>query len=625
MSGSSVPRHIISLDTLSHRIEGIGTDQYYPSNLRMAVASYTKIERGKMQRIQTLTATMPETFWQWTYGRIKRRQTLWIVGNRVMEHLNLLGMWARIERGELTMDLLVDADPPSILIVRYGDTPITICDTRNWGDESVEDLAESLGDKLYHKPDDFSGDLERQQYLQSRVQVIRDWFGSLLIAWNESKLGKFRCTASGLAWSAYKTNHVPRGVLVHNCKESLEIERQSLAGGYTRVFRAGEYKGKVCVYDVNSLYSSVMLNLQAPAEWKFWLEDCTLDQLRQATEKHQVIAEVAVEQEDYPYPCRVNRERCWPIGTYYCTLCGDELLHAIEHDHIRRVYRISVYWPQQMFASWVTDMYGRRIDAAAKRQTHRERLYKLLLNSLCGRLGMRSQGWDWCDWEGWRPQWGSWSYADAADGIARSYRAIAGHVQCKRDDGETNESMPAIEAVINANARYRMYRDRMAIGEEHILYQGVDSLHVTQEGSDRLLHLLPHSPGRIGHYKLVSQHSYACYRGPMDYTLDDIHTVCGVTMERGKKPDVPLEWEERDTARVSLHRDPAGVVWSTRRSRVWGHLHVDGIITAGNRVIPPLIQTHVSGNGAAPKLDVVVYCPDWSNPHQPYCGDNELQ
>lgn len=623
MTGNSVPRHIIAFDTISQRINNRGDEKYYPCDLQLAVASYCKIECGRMQRIQTLCCECNETFWQWVYSRIKMRQTMWIVGHRAIEHFNLLGGWGRVESGELKLKTLVDSDPPSILMLSWKGRTINVCDVRNWGDESVQDIAESVKVTLYPDPDDFSGDLERENYLTARVIAIRDWFGSLLISWNESKLGKFRMTASGLAWSAYKTNHLPRGVLVHNCAESLEMERQALAGGYTRVFRAGDVREKVYVYDVNSLYPSVMLNLQAPCEWRFWLESCTMDQMKRATEKHQVIAEVAVDQEDYPYPARANNERCWPIGRYYTTLCGDELLHAIEHDHIKRIWRVSVYSTFPMFKSWVQDMYGRRLDAAGKGLSHRERMFKLLLNSLCGRLGMRRQGWEWVDWQGWRPQWGTFPFQHPGETAPNTYRSIAGNVQVMTHEAETGESMPAIEAVINANARYRMYRDRKAIGEEHILYQGVDSLHLTEAGHHAMRQLCMDHKNILGAYKLVSVHDYACYRGPMDYSLDDVHTVCGVTVPKGNPHYGNLVWSERDTARLSLHRDPSGIIWVRERERPWGHVHVDGIITEGNRVIPPLIQTDVALQVKVPTLKTVAICPDWSKPHMPYCGDNE--
>lgn len=646
MATSGIPRNIVAVDTLSRPVRDSVRGLQVAHELDVCVASYCRVEKGAMHRVQTITCQSSETFWQWLYKFLRNKQSVWVIGERVSEHFTLLRGWGKIESGELSLEqpkhatgtnvgderctnsdprsILVDSDPPFLLIAYRGRSAIHIVDTRNYGRISTEQIAADVGSRLHVRPDEFSGDREREAYLHRRVAAVRDWFGSNVIAWNESGLGQWRHTASGLAWSAYRAKYLTRGVLVHNCEEGLTLERQALAGGYTRVFLSGHVSGPVYVYDVNSLYPSVMMHLNAPAEFSFWRESNTLDDLRHYSQRYQLIAECAVESTDYPYPSRCDCERCWPHGRYFATLCGDELLHAVKHNHISKVYRMAAYWPVPMFESWVRDMYAARINAASQRITHKERMYKLLLNSLCGRLGMKKSGWESTQWSGYRPQWGLWTYTPEGEESPNVYRAVAGNVQIRLPESETLESMPAIEAVINANARYRMYRHRQQVGEQHVLYQGVDSLHVTEAGHLRMLELGLVGQNELGKFKPVSTHERAVYRGPMDYSLDGKHTVCGITLADDSSPTVPLEWDERDTARLMLTRDPAGHVWVSRKRRVWGHTHTDCIVGADGRTSPPILLGGELHRTLTPEIasrlaSADVWCGDG-----PYSHDNPL-
>ena len=629
--GTTVPRNFVFVDVYRRNsLPDADTGSYYVQG-EFGVAESCRFQNGRVERWQRYTFYTPDQFWLWLTSKERPKSSLWIVGHGIGQTLTMLGVWDLVDKGVFRLQprelgrkavspkekamkktadgLLVDADPPTIILLYSGNCVLHIVDIRNYGQAELHELAAEIDQELPELPERTATHQQKETYLRAAVNVVRRYFVSLIKFWDEGDYGVWKHTVGGLALAAYRHKFMQCADLIHDCKDALKVEREALVGGQwvchwvgkVKQFMAADPKqppasfgkrkpwrwGPVHQLDVNGLYPSVMEQALFPVQFVAFKEKPAWEDVQVWRATLLLIARVRICSEYEPYPCMHEGERWWAVGDFWTVLCGPELLRAYDSGHVAELGWIGAYAPGRMFPAYVQHFHQMRLQAMAADQKLRERFAKLLLVSLAGKFGQRAPMWDFIDDKDPMQRWGTMAHINAQTGEIEERRYIAGYTQLKQGLEEGLESNPAIEAFVNCYGREQMRTYRQIVGPKNLLYQACDSLYVTDQGRENLTDYLETYPGELGKFRIVETFQTAEFRGPNDLTLDGTHVVAGISshgkfLASGKAIDL-----REATLRYILTRKPDGLLKVEKRVVEIGHYHPRGIIESDGFVSPP--------------------------------------
>lgn len=630
--GTSVPRNLVFVEVHPQQTQEGNDKTTLLQRIDFGVAHAYRMESDGRPRWDKCVFTDPTDFWKWAAKRIRPRTSLWMIGSGIGRTFTLLNGWALLDSGEFkliphkrdgtknnaddepdiqrTDGLLVDGDPPTIILLHTKGGTIHVVDVENYGRATIEELAQVGGQTLLERPPVGAPFIQWDKWLSHRVQAVREYFVGLINWWNLHDLGTWRHTAGSLSMSAYRHRFMKVKILIHDCPEALILEREALAGGEFRCFRVGKVVGEdswfggeqkkkrrkelptilgpVYVLDTNSLYPFVMSKRYYPRELITWKSPATVEDIKVWSEKLMLIARVEVEAWSREYPFVHDGERYWCRGKFITTLCGPELMEALNRGEIRNVHMLSAYWPGELFTDWVNHWHAYRLLCREEKKPMAERLAKLIMCSLSGKWGQRKARWDFVQYPNAPYRWGTWPVLNVNEGTIKEYRAIAGSVQERGIDGEALESAPAIEAYINCYGRQHMTELRRRIRPGALIYQASDGFHVTKDGFNDLSSEMEKYPGELGKLRLEGIYQWADYRGPHDYTVDGTHVIAGMVAgtevnERGEYVQTELP-----SLRSILTREPGGILRIRNLKHQLGGYHPRGILNRDGTVDAPV-------------------------------------
>lgn len=650
--GTSVPRNIVIVETAAARVEMEDGKGEWLERLGLGVAIAFRWEKDRPIRRTELVFSNAMQFWSWFHSRQRQGIAVWMVGHGIARSFTLMCGWDQLDNGMYTLTprrtdtisrkkdeaddlehqagLIVDGDPPTIILLYGASSTLHIVDLENYGRATMGEIAAETLNKIPQRPDEEAPPLAWEKYLRSRAVAVQRYFTGLLTWWHESNLGTWRHTIGGLAMSAYRHRFLMEKIMVHDSKDALEIERASLVGGEYQSYWCGRIMdfwefhqchtkrrtkrdkpfrlGPIYHADCNSLYPSVMRDNDYPRQLIAWKIGTAEDYEQWRAQGLCQIAEVRVRTCQRPYQKWIEGERYWCIGEFWTTLCGPELAAAYDAGHVCEFKRLACYLPGKLFTSFV-EFFGARKEAMADpREKLRRRFAKLCMNALAGKFGQRAAQWDSIQYHFPLPlpsiladvmdqngtlvrrrivdrKYGKWGEM-MADGEVRAHRAISGHVQIEGIGGEALDSCPAIEAFVNAYARERMRSVRVMAGDENVIYLANDGLHLTEEGWERIRTERESYPGEIGKFRLVKRVTRGEYRGPHDYTQDGIHTIAGIQSEALENEEGVYTSLQGQTLRSILLQEPGGFLRVKEVRRKIGELHPRGRMRKDGRVFP---------------------------------------
>lgn len=593
-------------------------------------AEYMRWDRHKPTRVSRVFFSEPEQFWTWLYARLSDRRSCWICGYGVAQALTMLHFWDKVDAREFelrrraptvqtgdtqketrTWDddyLLVTKDPPTIVMAARGKSLVHIVDTRNYFDAEVPQLGEWAGNPVPDKPVRGAPTPQWENYLRQRVKAVTAAMGKLTEWWSKNDMGVWRYTASSLAMAYFRHKHYSQPILLDDCEPARKLSRQALVGGECRCFFVGEtlpwiehsarqqegkkrgkvrsIEGPIYLYDVNSLYPFVMWEELFPRELLAWKEPGSFDDLTAWRGKLMLIANVTLSTWNIPYPVQHDGERWFALGEFNTALAGPELFDALDRGLVTHVHEIAAYLPGRLFSSYVDALYPQKV-AARKAGNHLEaEFHKSLLNNLAGKFSQRGPEWEWSDMPTPGPRWGPIRRVVNGTPDPKLYRVISGYVEQQSDLVDSLESLPAITAFVNSYARMYMRSVRWAIGEENIVYQDTDSLHVTEEGQRRLLAKGYVSEDELGKFSLRTTIHHGSYRGVKNYTMNGEHVVAGRKQRLLECTDKVYVQEEAESFNAIIMRKPNGIICVRRVSKSMTTLNPRGIVHPDGRVSP---------------------------------------
>ena len=304
-----------------------------------------------------------------------------------------------------------------------------ICST-NYYKMSLAMIGDSLGVEKLDMPS--SDDTDAMLvYCRRDVEIVRMAYFSLFIFTNELAGVTPGITAAMAANRVYRAGYYNKGRKVQGTRHLEYInnaEREAYHGGRTDVF----YKGvpvseTVYKYDVNSLYPYCMLG-QIPVryiqrgrpEWVYSYVEQSGDG---STGDIICLADVTLNippESDYGFLGlegikRDTGDLIFPVGRFRCWAWQPILEIAVQQGYIENIHNVFLYDAENIFDTYVTDLYNRRLEYRKAGNKAYDTLTKLMMNSLYGKFAQReNQRWQLVD-----PSSDEYSVMFFPDGIER--------------------------------------------------------------------------------------------------------------------------------------------------------------------------------------------------------------
>lgn len=635
--GTEIPRNLIFVDVIPSRVPVPTRKHTDAETLFAGYAQSVRIENDRVQRLQGICFTDAEFFWGWLATRWRKGSSTWIVGYGIVRVFTLVRGWEAIDGGVYSLQrkgrdsqshegapgevteaegvVLIDGDPPVVILLHHPKGVIHLVDLRNYCRMPLKDFGDAVKIRTPDLPSSPVDLLTAERVLRDRVDTMREWWTQTTCHWLRNDLGKWRHTAAGCSMSAYRHCSLVPKLLVHNDQPTLALEREALVGGEFRCWQLGQFclpdelgsrrqaiggrdspfwfAGPITELDVTSLYPWVMRERHYPRRLAGAIWHASEADYLEWRRSLACIARVTVNSPEEPYPVWHERERWYCTGRFNVTLCGDELERAWISGHIVQWHAIAGYHWGRLFKDFVDKFFP--LKQKTRYPVQRE-LYKMILNSLWGKFGQQISSWRAVNYPYMPPmgkeQWGSWAEIDTKDCI-HDFRAISGLIQIKEDPRETLDSCPAIAAYVTMYAREHMRRLRQMAGEQNIVYQGSDSLHVHQAGYDALLRSGHIADGELGKLRFIRRAETGCYWGTDDYLLGRkrVRAGCPCDEDWDGSRDEPLE--RREGMREIISRSPGGVCYVTRVRLEHGRYHARGHVAPDGRVSPFVLRDGV--------------------------------
>jgi hypothetical protein len=525
------PGAIITVDTESfeRQIEGHPKARLYP--LRLGVARYARLEGTKVTRQDTCEFTSAAAFWDWCRSKLDRRRVTWLWAHNLGWDLTVLKFWAELEFGRFTLEgpprkmrdsqtgkwelkptrgLLISEDPPTAFVVwDQRLAKLKGCDTFNWYRCSLKELGEMVGLPKLDFPGVTSDEATLWTYCRRDAEITERVVLDLLNFVRVNDLGNFRYTPGAQSFATFRHWSDEGAIEFQQDDRISEFERLAYFGGRKSVFFAGEvrspavfaldpagakpvthpvdYGGPVHQLDLSAAYPAVMLDNLFP---------CRMIYKRTAQKPYEVLAEmkhhgclawVSIESYETPYPVKKKDRTDWCTGVFQTGLCGPELLAALRMGHVTWVHRAIYYRLAKLFTEFVTKLTDLELQCIREHATIKRQLAKLLRNSLYGKFGQRSTGWEVVDGQRWMDPWGMFQWSLGPDMGYELRRAIGYRVQRRLSGPRVEWTFPAISAYVSSYARVRMDELIQKAGPFQVYYLDTDAIHVSQRGHDNLV------------------------------------------------------------------------------------------------------------------------------------------
>ena len=576
-------------------------------SLRCWSAHLWRWEHGRRTRQASESGQSRGSFWAWLLPRLDTRHPVWLWAHNLAYHLDALQIWELFETGELCWDApagprrsgtpegagrrrrtgaLVTGDPPTVVVCYSADGRKLVCvDLLNWLHQPPEWIAEALGVERHPRPGEVASDADWLAHCSRESAMTREAVCRVVSWVDGADAGNMRWTAAGQSMQAYRHwGSEPMPLLGDNLAVKA-AERESYYTGRVECHYQGavlesplhrfapgggvpgglplRYEGPVYRLDVTACYPSVMADGIYPCQYVTTRYDMRAEELEQWLRSGCACACVLIADDMTPWPWRRATEVWWVTGRVRTVLCGPELARALHTGRVAHVAWAQLYAGGKLFTGFVARCWDGRLRAKRGGDAISQHLWKALSVSLHGKFSQRCHR--WVDLDGLRAPtpWGCYTDTVAGTGERVVRRAVGWRVQELGKRGESPDGFPLIAAYATSYAREHMLALRLIAGADAVLYEDMDSLHVTRAGYLRLMRSGCIQDDRMGLLKVEQVARVAVYRGPRDYDMDGESVRCGWSpagqmTERGV-------WAQTEFARLDAQltggKPPGPVSW----------------------------------------------------------------
>lgn len=580
--------------------------------LRLGCAIAGRLEAGKWTREHRSNFTTQEEFWAFVAERADNKRPVWCFAHNIGYDLTLLGFPERLRSGEFkifdetkdqtktdrlnqkflkTKGFICTDNPPVIISCTHKTGyKVIFIDTFNYWTTSLAKIGEMVGNTKGVMPDMSAPLADWFAYCVQDVEVLKTAVLGLVEWIKTNNLGKFRFTAPSQAMAAFRHRWNKPAITCHANVSLRKFERQAYYGGRLECFFIGELKEKCYELDVTSLYPSVMCENLYPAKLESFYHPTCHVRFKPIELDVACIAEVKLHTQT-GFPKRdVRFGTYYPVGDYWTTLAGPELMRAKQNNSIKEIRAWSRYELAPVFNGFVNWFWNYRKDQQTWGNEINANLAKLLMNGLYGKFGQLTNAWTERLDIPPSGKFGMYIDDEHADGKGTVFRQIGTTVLQFTGKQEHPFAFPAIAAYVTAYAREWMLTLRKAAGFDHCFYLVTDALFVDEIGYQRLKMGGFIRDNELGFLRVKHESDSAAFQTLHHYQIGD-HKVEGSKKKSARKNDdgsfTEIHFESLDKI---LMRPPDGSVHTTPVRKTFSKDYKRGTIQADGWVKPLFLQ-----------------------------------
>jgi len=582
------PSHILYLDTETTQDIVGGYLMYH--NFRLAVGIYRSRGNTKStpKRIIYRWHTVDEV-WQTIESLTARKTKLLVMAHNFRFDIQVLGRFGYLKQRGWECKSHVEDQGVFISLWRKDSRAIEFRDTMNYFKTSVAALGDVLGLPKLGTYDEHSGEDSLFEYCQRDVEILEKAMDSYMEFLDVNDLGNMKSTISAQSLSAYTHRFMRHEIEIHANESVTELERKAYRGGRTECFRIGYFNDQTYyVLDVNSMYPFVMSHYSYPTRLLTHRTRVTIDELRRFIDRYCVIATCTIETSERVFGVKLDGKLKFPIGTFDVTLCTTELQYALEHNMIKVVHECAVYDRADLFSTWVNEIYRLRQEYKDKGNEAYSMMLKLLMNSLYGKFGQKTQQWTQvgtCDVDDYYSE----TVLNMDTHKTETYRYQDGIVWKVTGSVDSYNTFVAIPAEVTANARMWLWRMIKLAGEDHVYYMDTDSLFVDQVGLNQLREYI--DDNRLGYLKVEKQANELMLLGAKLYNFGETHKRKGIKRDAVCVGDeIYQQWVHLSRNEKIIREIGAKCVWKLT-TKVLRKDYDKGIVQVDGYVAPIMLGT----------------------------------
>lgn len=542
-ASSQFPRNIVYVDTEANIVNKSNGEQHHFFDLGVACYVYKPTNRRK-PREEWFTFYDVETFWNTSINLSEKDRTLLILAYNIGYDIRLLDGFRILDSLGYQQQRLYIGQTACILQFKKDKHKILILDACNYFHGTLESWGKMLGlDKVQVNFSD-TNQSELEVRCKQDVLILKTLWETWYQFVQDNDLGCFAPTTPSQAFNAFRHRFMYHDIYVHANKEAIELERNSYFGGRVECYHIGDVPdGPFYKVDVNSMYPYVMTNTPVPIRLLTIWEEPSIKQLRSCIKRFSFIADVEIETGLPVYPTKVDSKLVWPVGRFRATLAEPELQYALEHNHIKHIYKCNVYEKAVIFDRYINWAYEARLKYKQDNNIIFSTMVKLLMNSLYGKFGQRSEKWQKGRYIENLPD-GFIDEYDGESGTIRKGYAIAGQEWLLVGREEGFHACPGIASTITSAARMHLWELISVARRVNVFYMDTDSLIVNIAGYRNLSPFIDeHTLGKL---KLEYKTRTLCLRAPKSYKTDTEDKCKGLTksaQQIGEHTYSMMQWQ----------------------------------------------------------------------------------
>ncbi|MEM2174903.1 MAG: DNA polymerase [Candidatus Micrarchaeia archaeon] len=329
----------------------------------------------------------------------------------------------------------------------------------------------------------------KEEYHAKPVDIINlmnkkfDWLKKW---WLENEMGNFGYSISTLAWNSWRHKFY-KDVYIHNNEEALLLENASYYGGRVEVYKFGKFKN-VFYLDFNNMYASVMKDNLFPKKLVGIIYNASKEEVKKFLQQGLLmISEVDVYSNEpiplFPYK-DPDKGLIFPNGYFRTFISTPEIIAGF--NSIVKFHRLALYEGDYLFTDFIDSVY--------QFMDQDKKFFKLFINSLYGRWGMRKKSFELDKENFFEIDEDCIKYYDGINLV--EYRRFGNNWYRKTNDFSEN-SFVAIASHITAYARVKLYKAMNVVGRDNLYYVDTDSLFVNEQGLEKIKTMIGKGLGQL--------------------------------------------------------------------------------------------------------------------------------
>ncbi len=471
--------------------------------------------------------TSRDSFCDYVISLLRKRETLHVFAHNAEFDLLATGLFDYLLKRYPLTTMPVSSTSRFFWHLRIGDASLTILDTLNFWGVKLAELGQSVGLPKLEMPDESATLTAWCEYCQRDVEIIERAVLRLLDTLKQNDLGSFALTISGVSWNIYRHKFMPeRKLLAHNRRFVTRLERDGYFGGRAEAWRVGSMVDTLHYVDVNSMYASVMRDLDTPICWKRTIRDATLTDLKKYASRYYVVAQVMVETGLPIVPMRHKERTIWPVGRFWTTLTSTEIELVRQYAKVTRVGLVLLYETARVFDAYIDYVWSQRFAAQEIGDGVMSLFWKTSANALYGKFAQ-------------------YRYQQQAKEVNALFERLGSEVVYSPDErkryevfyfGKTviwneraevhRDGMVAVSSAIAAAARVKLWGLMQRAGLENVYYVDTDALMVNDQGLERLQDEIGSGLGQL---KVKWSSPGVWIHGAKEYTVNGEYVFRGIS------------------------------------------------------------------------------------------------